>query len=121
MNPFTTVWDEPRNVSSCHVAPMSRSSQIKDGFKRCIVLSSIYLDHMEDHLFEFVVGAEPGDRSVFTIFTNRAVMLDEHSGISFIGEGNSLDMSKYKETLMNIHVQVDNSQDYSNLNHYSGP
>lgn len=76
---------------------------------------------MEDHLFEFVVGVEPGDRSVFTIFTNRAVMLAEHNGVSFNGEGNTLDMSKYKETLMNTYVQIDNSQDYSNLNQHTSP
>lgn len=76
---------------------------------------------MEDHLFEFVVGVEPGDRSVFTIFTNRAVTLAEHNGVSFNGEGNTLDMSKYKETLMNTYVQIDNSQDYSNLNQHTNP
>jgi hypothetical protein len=76
---------------------------------------------MEDHLFESVVGVEPGERSVFTIFTLPGVTLSEHDGVDFNGEGNTLDMSKYKETLMNIHVHIDKSQDYSSLNHYSGP
>lgn len=115
-----TTWNESRTVSSCYVSYEPRDRQFREGLRRSIIKSCIYLDHMEDHLFEFVVGVESGERSVFTIFTGRGVSLNEIDGVDFNGEGNTLDMSKYKESLMNIHVGIDTGEDYSSLNHYSG-
>lgn len=121
MNLFMSPWGNPKPIYSSTVLNDSRRAQLRDVMRRSLVLSSIYLDHMEDHLFEPLIGVEPGERSVFTVFANHAVILGEHDGLDFNGEGNTLDMSKYKETLMNTYVSIDTGQDYSNLNSYPKP